>query len=77
MWAPPMSPVPAIQTWTRRELLLWMVGRVDRELARHRDHRQRQLKARLRDQERALGRLAEDMNGQRAGESVSIFVGRQ
>lgn len=42
-----------------------MVGRVDRELARHREDGQRELKARLRDQARALGRLAEDVNGQR------------
>ena len=45
-----------------------MVGRVDRELSRHREDRQRQLEARLSDQKRALGRLAEDLDGQRGGE---------
>ena len=63
-----MSPHPTVQTWTRSELLLWMVGRVDRELSRHREDRQRQLEARLSDQKRALGRLAEDLDGQRGGE---------
>ncbi len=56
-----------VQTWTRRELLLWMVGRVDRELMRHRADQQRQLQANINDQQRALGWLEEDLDGQRGG----------